>query len=348
MLDGLLLYGGNGLIPGNRPSLSQEQPLEPARKRLVSIVTPCFNEEQNVVELYRRVRSVMESESQYRYEHIFIDNDSTDDTVNVLRQLAADDKRVKIIVNARNFGHLRSPVHALGEARGEARILMVSDLQDPPEMLSDFLRKWEEGFDIVVGVKSGSEEAKPMFMLRKLYYNVLAQFAEVHLVKNFTGFGLYDRKVIRRLRDFGEPYPYLRGLVSETGGSICEIPYYQPIRKRGITKNNFYTLFDLAMLGMTSHSKVPLRFTTGLGFLLALLSLLVGFGYLVAKLLFWNSFTVGLAPLVIGLFWISSVQLFFLGVVGEYLGAVHTRVTNRPLVIEKERINFRGKRARLK
>lgn len=328
--------------------MSQEQPVETARKRLVSVVTPCFNEEQNVLELYRRVRAVMESESAYRYEHIFIDNDSTDDTVGVLRQLAADDSRVKVIVNARNFGHLRSPVHALCEARGAARILMVSDLQDPPEMLSDFLRKWEEGFDIVVGVKSGSEEAKPMFLLRKLYYNVLAQFAEVHLVKNFTGFGLYDRKVIRRLQSFGEPYPYLRGLVSETGGSICEIPYYQPIRKRGITKNNFYTLFDLAMLGMTSHSKVPLRFTTGLGFLLALLSLLVGFGYFVAKLMFWNSFTLGLAPLVIGLFWISSVQLFFLGVVGEYLGAVHTRVTNRPLVIEKERINFRGKRARLK
>lgn len=290
----------------------------------------------------------MESESQYRYEHIFIDNDSTDATVAVLKELAQDDKRVKIIVNARNFGHLRSPVHALCEARGAARILMVSDLQDPPEMLSDFLRKWEEGFDIVVGVKSGSEEAKPMFLLRKLYYNVLAQFAEVRLIKNYTGFGLYDRKVIGRLRDFGEPYPYLRGLVSETGGSICEIPYHQPIRKRGITKNNFYTLFDLAMLGMTSHSKVPLRFTTGLGFLLALLSLLVGLAYFIAKLLFWNSFTVGLAPLVIGLFWISSVQLFFLGVVGEYLGAVHTRVTNRPLVIEKERINFRGKRARLK
>lgn len=328
--------------------MQQDQATQPARKRLISIITPCFNEEMNVVELYRRVRAVMESESDYRYEHIFIDNASTDQTVSVLRSLAADDQRVKVIINARNFGHLRSPVHALCEARGAARILMVSDLQDPPEMLADFLRKWEDGFQIVVGVKVGSEEAKPMYMLRRLYYKVLAQFAEVHLVQNFTGFGLYDRSVIRRLQKFGEPYPYLRGLVSETGGSICEIPYFQPIRKRGITKNNFYTLFDLAMLGMTSHSKVPLRFTTGLGFLLSLISLLVGLGYLVAKLVFWNSFSLGIAPLVIGVFWISSVQLFFLGVVGEYLGAVHTRVTNRPLVIEKERINFRGKRARLK
>ncbi|MFN8611346.1 MAG: glycosyltransferase family 2 protein [Vulcanimicrobiota bacterium] len=325
-----------------------DQATQPARQRLISIVTPCFNEEMNVVELYRRVRAVMEAESNYRYEHIFIDNASTDQTVSVLRGLAADDQRIKVIVNARNFGHLRSPVHALCEARGVARILIVSDLQDPPEMLSDFLRKWEQGFQIVVGVKEGSEEAKPMYMLRRLYYSVLAQFAEVHLVQNFTGFGLYDRSVIRRLKKFGEPYPYFRGLVSETGASICEIPYFQPIRKRGITKNNFYTLFDLAMLGMTSHSKVPLRFTTGLGFLLSLLSLLVGLGYFIAKLVFWNSFSLGIAPLVIGVFWISSVQLFFLGVVGEYLGAVHTRVTNRPLVIEKERINFRGKRARLK
>lgn len=328
--------------------MQDEETTATARKRLISVVTPCFNEEMNVVELYRRVRAVMEAESEYRYEHIFIDNASTDQTVNVLKQLAADDKRVKIIVNALNFGHLRSPVHALCEARGAARILMVSDLQDPPEMLTDFLRKWEEGFQIVVGVKIGSEEAKPMYQARRLYYAVLSRFAEVPLVQNFTGFGLYDRAVIRRLKSFGEPYPYLRGLISETGGSICEIPYFQPIRKRGITKNNFYTLFDLAMLGMTSHSKVPLRFSTALGFLFSLLSLLVGLGYFLAKLVFWNQFSLGIAPLVIGVFWISSVQLFFLGVVGEYLGAVHTRVTNRPLVIEKERVNFRGKRARLK
>ena len=347
LFDGRVLCGGNGVKVRNFAGLSEQQ-IEPTRKPLISVVTPCFNEEQNVVELYRRVRAVMEAETDYRYEHIFIDNASTDATVAVLKQLAADDRRVKIIVNAHNFGHLRSPVHALCESRGVARILMVADLQDPPEMLADFLRKWEEGFDIVVGVKIGSEEAKPMYLLRKLYYSVLARFAEVPLVQNFTGFGLYSRKVIRRLQKFGEPYPYFRGLVSETGGSICEIPYYQPIRKRGITKNNFYTLFDLAMLGMTSHSKVPLRFTTGLGFLLSLISLLVGLGYFVAKLVFWNSFTLGIAPLVIGVFWISSVQLFFLGVVGEYLGAVHTRVTNRPLVVERERVNFRGKRARLK
>lgn len=307
---------------------------------LISIVTPCYNEEANVQEVYERVRACMESETAYRYEHIFIDNASTDSTVPLLRQIAADDTNVRLIINTRNFGHIRSPYYALLQARGRAVVLLVSDLQDPPEMLSTFLRKWEAGYPVVVGVKSGSDEAKPMYLVRRIYYELISRFAEIRLVKNFTGFGLYDRKVIRHLRQLHDPYPYFRGAISELGYDIAEIEYHQPLRKRGVTKNNFYTLFDLAMLGMTNHSKVPLRLATLLGFAVGALSLVVGFCYLIAKLVFWNSFALGLAPLVVGMFFLASVQLFFLGIVGEYLGAVYTQISRRPLVVEKERVNF--------
>jgi polyisoprenyl-phosphate glycosyltransferase len=309
-------------------------------RRLISIVTGCFNEEGNVRDLYEQVRSVIEQFPQYDYEHIFIDNCSTDRTVDILREMAAADKRVKIIVNARNFGHIRSPFHALLQASGEAVISIVADLQDPPALIADFLRKWEEGYKIVVGVKKGSDEAKPMWAVRKLYYKIISSLSEIELIRNFTGFGLYDKRVIDILRSVHDPYPYFRGLICDIGFERAEIDYVQPVRKRGITKNNFYTLLDMAMLGMTNHSKVPLRIATVAGFLLAVLSLLAGIGYAVYKIVFWQSFQVGVAPLVIGLFFFSSVQLIFLGVVGEYVGAIHTQVLNRPLVIEKERINF--------
>lgn len=309
-------------------------------RRLISIVTGCFNEEGNVRDLYEQVRSVIEQFPQYDYEHIFIDNCSTDRTVDILREMAAADKRVKIIVNVRNFGHIRSPFHALLQASGEAVISIVADLQDPPALIADFLRKWEEGYKIVVGVKKGSDEAKPMWAVRKLYYKIISSLSEIELIRNFTGFGLYDKRVIDILRSVHDPYPYFRGLICDIGFERAEIDYVQPVRKRGITKNNFYTLLDMAMLGMTNHSKVPLRIATVAGFLLAVLSLLAGIGYAVYKIVFWQSFQVGVAPLVIGLFFFSSVQLIFLGVVGEYVGAIHTQVLNRPLVIEKERINF--------
>jgi polyisoprenyl-phosphate glycosyltransferase len=310
------------------------------RQKLISIVMPCFNEEDNVREAYERVSRFFAGLPSYDYEHIFIDNASTDRTVPILKEIAGRDKRVKIIVNTRNFGHIRSPFHGLLQASGEAVILMVSDLQDPPEMISEFLRKWEEGYKIVVGVKKGSEEAKPMYALRKLYYDVIGRLAEVRLIKNFTGFGLYDREVVEILRNINDPYPYFRGLICDIGFAVAEIEYIQPVRKRGITKNNFYTLYDMAMLGMTNHSKVPLRLATMLGFAMSIVSLLVGLAYFIYKLIFWSSFSVGIAPLVIGLFVFASVQLFFLGIVGEYVGSIHTQVLRRPLVIEKERINF--------
>lgn len=308
--------------------------------KLISIVTACYNEEENVREIYEQVRRVMAGLPGFDYEHVFIDNASKDRTVAILRELAKEDRRVKVIVNARNFGHIRSPCHAILQARGDAVISIVADLQDPPAMIADFVRKWEEGYKVVMGVKKGSAESSLMFALRRLYYRTLRRLSDVELIEHFTGFGLYDRQVIDILRSLGDPYPYFRGLIADIGFEIAKIEYVQPARKRGVTKNNFYTLYDMAMLGLTSYTKVPLRLATMLGFASAALSLLVALFYLVYKLIFWNSFELGLAPLVVGIFFFSSVQLIFLGIVGEYVGSIHTYVRHMPLVVEKERINF--------
>ncbi|MEY2558844.1 MAG: polyisoprenyl-phosphate glycosyltransferase [Verrucomicrobiota bacterium] len=314
--------------------------MQELNQRFISIVTPCYNEEGNVEELYRQIRDVLATLPEYTYEHIYIDNASSDGTLAILRRLAGEDKRVKVIINVRNFGHIRSPVHAYFQARGEAVIVMVSDLQDPPALITDFLKKWEEGFKIVLGQKSGSAESGLMFRLRKLYYRLVSRMSDVKLLENVTGFGLYDREVVEQIRALDDAYPYVRGLISELGYPVARIPYRQPNRKTGITKNNFYTLYDMAMLGFTSHSKIPLRLATMLGFAMSLFSFLVAVAYFIYKLLNWNSFPVGQAPIVIGLFLFSSVQLFFIGIVGEYIGAIHTQILHRPLVVEKERINF--------
>jgi len=309
-------------------------------KKLISIVTPCYNEEENVEEVYHQVKMIFSGFPNYHYEHIFIDNASTDRTVEILRRIAGVDGNIKIILNSRNFGHIRSPYYAMLQARGDAVISIVADLQDPPSMIADFIRKWEAGYKIVVGIKNYSEESAVMFKIRQLYYRISSRLSEVELLKDFTGFGLYDKKIIDILRQINDPYPYFRGLITEIGFEIAKIEYTQPARRRGITKNNFYTLYDMAMLGITNHSKVPLRLAAMLGFAASVSSLAIAFCYLIYKLVFWNTFAVGIAPLVIGLFLFSSVQLFFLGILGEYLGSIHTQVLKRPLVIEKERINF--------
>jgi glycosyltransferase involved in cell wall biosynthesis len=306
----------------------------------ITVVTPCFNEEDNVEELYRQARAVLESIEGLTYDHLFIDNASGDRTVELLRGLAASDPRVKVIVNTRNFGHIRSPYHGLMEAGGDAAILLVADLQDPPELMREFIARWREGAIVVVGVKPSAEESKIMFAVRRLYYRIVTRIADVQLVQNFTGFGLYDRKVLDTLRKINDPYPYFRGIISEVGYQPVQIPYTQPRRTRGITKNNFYTLYDMAMLGITSHSRVPLRLATMAGFALSGLSLVISLLYLIAKLLFWNQFSIGTAPVLIGMFFFASVQLFFIGLLGEYVGAILRHVSNRPLVIERERINF--------
>ena len=309
-------------------------------KKLISVMMPCYNEAENVEQAYREVRRIFENLPQYDYEHIFIDNASTDQTVDILKRLAAEDRRLKIIVNTRNFGHIRSPYHGILQASGAAVICLASDLQEPPSLIPEFLKWWEQGFKMVRGVKSQSEESALMFAIRKMYYNFINRVSDIKLLKNSTGFGLYDRCVIEELRKIDDPYPYFRGLVSDIGFPSHEIEYTQPMRKRGISKNNFYTLYDIAMLGITNHSKVPLRLATMLGFAMAIASFLIAMGYLVAKLIFWDQFSLGTAPLIIGLFFLGSVQLFFIGIIGEYIGAIYTQVQKRPLVVEKERINF--------
>jgi len=293
-----------------------------------------------VRELHERIQRVMELLPEYSYDHLFIDNASTDGTQEELRRLAAEYGTVRVILNHRNFGHVRSPYHALLQARGEAVIVMASDLQDPPELIPEFVRMWREGYLVVLGQKKNSAESTLFFAVRKAYYRLVKRLADVELLENVTGFGIYDRKVIETFRSMDEPYPYVRGLVSELGYQVALVPYDQPLRQRGLTKNNLYSLYDVAMLGITSHSKVPLRLATMLGFATSAISFLVGLGYLAYKLVFWDRFALGVAPVVIGLFFFASVQLFFIGIIGEYIGAIHTHVNHRPLVIEKERINF--------
>ncbi len=309
-------------------------------KKLISVVTPCYNEELNVEELYGQVKAVFADLPQYRYEHIFIDNASSDNTVAILKGLAAADYNLKIIVNVKNFGHIRSPYYGLLQAHGDAVVMIVSDLQDPPVMIKEFLQKWEEGKMVVVGVKNQSEENPVMFAVRKIYYSLIKKLSDTEQIKNFTGFGLYDQKFIVALRTLKDPYPYFRGLITELGFNRAEIPYVQPARKKGKTNNNFYSLYDLAMLGFVSHSKIPLRLASFIGFGMGVISFIVGIVYLVYKLLFWDRFEAGLAPLTIGIFLFSSIQLFFIGILGEYIGAIYTQVRERPLVIEKERVNF--------
>ena len=276
----------------------------------------------------------------YRYEHIFIDNSSTDSTVFVLKRMALTDPNVKIIVNARNFGHIRSPFHAMCQARGDAVVTIVADLQDPPEMIADMVREWENGHSMVIGIKRTSQENPLMFWVRKRYYRLVNRLSSVETFENFTGFGLYDRRVVDLVKSFADPYPYFRGMIAEIGLPHKKLYYDQPTRKRGITKNNFYSLYDLGMLGIINHSKVPLRLTTFAGFVGAFLSFLSGFGYFLYKLLYWNRFSVGIAPLVIGIFFLGSIQLVFMGILGEYVGAIHTQVQQRPYAVELERVNF--------
>lgn len=308
-------------------------------KKLISIVTPCYNEEDNIEELYQRVSKVMTTQP-YDYEHICIDNFSTDGTVKKIKELAERDSRLKLIVNARNFGHIRSPYYGILQSSGDACVLIASDLQDPPEMIAEFIHKWEEGFKIVLAIKPESDESSIMFALRKTYYRLIERISEVPLVQNATGAGLFDRNIVEILRSIHDPYPYFRGLLCEIGFSIATVPFRQPRRKRGVTKNNFYTLYDIAMLGITNHSKIPLRLMAMGGFILALLSLAVTLFFLGAKFLYWDSFQLGIAPIIIGIFFFGSMQAFFIGVLGEYIGSIHTQVRNMPLVVEMERVNF--------
>ncbi len=311
-------------------------------KKLISIVTPAYNEAGNIEELICQVRNeFVNNLNHYDYEHIIIDNSSTDDTVDIVKKHCAQDKRVKLIVNARNFGHIRSPAYAMKQAKGDAVVSLVADLQDPPSLITEFVRIWEKGqHQMVLGVKRTSEESPLFFFLRKAYYSLVTRLAEIELIKNFTGFGLYDRKVIEAIKSIDDAYPYWRGLICEVGFSKYQYLYDQPVRKRGITKNNFYTLYDIGMLGITTHSKIPLRICTIFGFIASILSFAIAIAYLVIKILNWDEMRLGVAPLVIGMFFFGSIQLMVVGFLGEYVGNIHTQILRRPLVVELERINF--------
>ncbi len=307
----------------------------------ITIVSPCYNEEPNVRELHRRLSAVAMQLPQYDFNFLFVDNASQDRTVAVLRELAAEDPRVKVIVNARNFGHLRSPMHGFLQAEGDAVGFVASDLQEPPELFIEMIREWEKGFPIVAAVKNTSDENPLMYRIRTAYYRLVARLANVQVIEHYTGFGLYDRSVVEHLRTgYRDPYPYFRGMIAELGLPYATVFYNQARRERGITKNNWYTLYDIAMLGITNLSRVPLRVVIFAGFISAMLSFLAGMFYLIYKLIFWSSFNVGVAPLVLGLFFMGSIQLIAIGIIGEYVGSIHTFAQNRPLVTERERINW--------
>lgn len=309
-------------------------------KKKISISTGCYNEERNLEELYSRIKSVFNQLPQYDWEIIIADNCSTDGSRDILRKLAAEDKRVKVILNSNNFGAIRSGHNALLQAAGDAVVIMCSDLQDPPEMIPAFLKQWEAGNKVVCAVKSKTQEGFAMATVRRFYYWLLSRFSEIKLIDNFYGFGLYDRQFMDALKKYHEPNPYFRGLVCEIGFKRVEVPFNQEKRKAGKSTYNLFSYYDFAMNGFVNHTKLPLRLAVFTGFFLAGISLLIAFGYLVYKLVFWDTFSLGLAPLVIGLFFFSAVQLIFIGIIGEYIGAIWTQVKNKPLAIEEEKINF--------
>jgi len=308
-------------------------------KKLISIVTPLYNEADNVLELCDRIRRVMLSLN-FDYEHICIDNSSTDNTVAKIKHLASTDNRLKLIVNARNFGYNRSSYYGILQSKGDACIMLAADLQDPPEIIPELIDKWEQGSKIVLAVKNESKESKYMFKLRKMYYRFLGSISEVNLIENATGAGLYDSEVVKILREIQVPSPYFRGLLCEIGFPIATVNFIQPKRRLGKSSNNLYELYKVVMLGITSHSLLPLRLMAIAGFLLSLLSILTALFFIIIKLIFWDQFQMGIAPIIIGMFFFGAVQTFFMGLIGEYIGSIHIQVKNFPLVFEKERVNF--------
>lgn len=309
--------------------------------KTISIVVPCYNEEENVELMADSLRQLFQKElADYQYEIIFIDNDSQDSTREKIRRLCAEDKGIKGIFNAKNFGQFNSPYYAMLQSSGDCTISMVADFQDPVELVPRFVKEWENGYKIVIGIKTTSKENKFMYWLRGCYYKVIKWLSDVEQIEQFTGFGLYDARFIQVLRDLGDPTPFLRGIVAELGYRRKEIPYEQQLRRAGKTSNNFYRLYDAAMLSITSYTKAGLRLATFIGGFSCLVSMIVGFAYLIMKLIWWYRFPAGVAPILVGMLFLGSVQVFFIGMVGEYVLSINQRVMRRPLVVEEERLNF--------
>jgi glycosyltransferase involved in cell wall biosynthesis len=306
----------------------------------ISVMTPCYNEEGNIMNIYQAVKAQFDKLPQYTYEHIFIDNCSTDRSREILRALAQQDKNVKVILNARNFGPNRSGTYGMFQGTGEALICIVCDLQDPPDMIPVFLEKWEEGYKVVMGQKTKSKENPLMFQVRKLYYKIMSALSETEHLENVTGYGLFDKEVLDMIQWMDDPDPYIRGLVTQLGYKYCLVEYTQQQRTSGKSSYNFNKYFDFAITGLTHVSKKPLRIATLLGFAMSGISLVLAVVYLIMKLVHWYDFDMGTAPILIGMFLLGSIQLAFIGVIGEYIGAILTKVTKRPMVVEEERINF--------
>lgn len=311
------------------------------KTKTISVVVPCYNEEENVEPMAQAIREVFARDlPEYNYELIFIDNDSSDQTRSIIRRLCEEDRNIKGIFNAKNFGQFNSPYYGMLQSRGDCTILVAADFQDPVEMIPRFVLEWEYGYKIVIGIKNSSQENKLMYWLRGCYYKLIKKLSDVEQIEQFTGFGLYDAEFVQVLRDLDDPTPFLRGIVAELGFRRREIPYEQPLRRAGKTSNNFYRLYDAAMLSITSYTKVGLRLATIAGSLCSAFFMVVAMVYLVMKLIYWDRFPAGMAPLLIGVCFLGSVQIFFIGMLGEYVLSINQRVMKRPLVVEEERINF--------
>lgn len=309
--------------------------------KTISIVVPCYNEEENVVPLSNAIiKEFGDNLREYDYEILFIDNDSKDNTRTLLRGLCNQNKKIKAIFNAKNFGQFNSPYYGLLQAGGDCAILMAADFQDPVDMIHKFVEGWEEGYKIVIGIKTASQENKIMYFLRSCYYKMIKKLSDVEQIEHFTGFGLYDKKFIEVLQKLDDPTPFLRGVVAELGYRRKEVSYTQPKRRAGKTSNNFYRLYDAAMLSITSYTKVGLRLATIVGMACSVVSVIIAILYLIMKLVYWDRFPAGMAPVLIGMFLLGSVQMFFIGLIGEYILSMNTRIMKRPLVVEEERINF--------
>lgn len=307
----------------------------------ISILIPCYNEEENVVPMSEAITALFEKElPEYDYELLFIDNDSSDNTRPLLRKICENNSHIKAIFNAKNFGQFNSPYHGLLQTTGDCTISMVCDFQDPIELIPQYIREWENGYKIVIGIKTSSKENSIMYRLRSLYYKCIKKFSDVEQIEHFTGSGLYDKEFIEVLRTLKDPTPFLRGIVAELGFKRKEIPYEQPERRAGKTHNNFFSLYDAAMLSITSYTKIGLRLCTFSGIIIGIISFCISMIYLIMKLVWWHKFDAGTAPILIGIFFLGAVQLFFIGFIGEYIMSINKRVMNRPLVIEEERINF--------
>lgn len=307
----------------------------------ISVMIPCYNEEENVQALYEALRALFGTQlCQYQYEFLYIDNKSTDQTRGIIRQVCAQDANVKAIFNMKNFGQFNSPYYGLTQTSGDCVILMCADFQDPVEFIPKMVEEWENGHKVITMIKTSSKENKLMYWLRGMYYKTIQKMSDVGQIEHFTGFGLYDRSFIDVLATLKDPTPFLRGVVAEYAPDHLEIPYEQKKRRAGKTHNNFFSLYDAAMLSFTSYTKGGLRLATFAGFILSGISFLVALVYLVLKLIYWDRFIAGNAPVLIGIFFLGGIQLFFVGLLGEYIMSMNTRIMNRPLVIEEERLNF--------